>query len=220
MADLGPHVLPFALITLVGYLLGSIPTGVIVARFYGKVDLTKVGSERTGATNAMRTLGLGAGLIVLMLDFVKGVAAVALARAVLGSPTAEGVVWLFAVVGHVRSIFLHGRGGRGVVTGLGGLAAISPTIFAAAALTGCAVVATTRFVSAGSLAGTLVTAVLGVAGGATNRLDPTLVPFFLVAPAVVIWGHADNIQRLRNGTERKLGRASPIGAGEGEKAQN
>src|SRR5437867_1541545 len=144
VTDLASHFIPYALIALAGYLIGSIPTGPIVARVYGHVDLTRVGSERTGATNAMRTLGVGAGLVVLVLDFAKGMAAVVLAREAMDTPSAEGLAWLFAVAGHVRSIFLQGRGGRGVVTGLGGLAVISPIIFVAAVTSGCVVVAITR----------------------------------------------------------------------------
>ncbi|HEY3118363.1 MAG TPA: glycerol-3-phosphate 1-O-acyltransferase PlsY [Chloroflexota bacterium] len=213
MTDLASHLVPYVLIALAGYLIGSIPTGPIVARVYANVDLTRVGSERTGATNAMRTLGVGAGIVVLVLDFAKGMAAVALAKAVMDNPTTEGLTWLFAVAGHVRSLFLQGRGGRGVVTGLGGLALISPIIFAAAVSSGCLVVAVTRFVSAGSLTGTMMTAILGTAAIATNRLDLALLPFFLVAPSVVVWAHTDNIKRLRNGTERKLSGASPAASG-------
>src|SRR5688572_32609746 len=104
------------------YLIGSIPTGAIVGRVYRNVDLTKVGSARTGATNTARALGPGAGLVVLLGDFVKGALAVWLAQRFIGTDIAIGLAGFAAVVGHTRSVFLGGRGGRGVVTGLGGLA--------------------------------------------------------------------------------------------------
>ncbi|MBI2000226.1 MAG: glycerol-3-phosphate acyltransferase [candidate division NC10 bacterium] len=118
------NLLRYAFLALGSYFLGSLPTGVLVARRYRNVDLTRVGSQKTGATNVARTLGLGAGAIVLVGDLSKGALAVWLAQQLIGSPIALGIAWLFAVWGHMHSVFLHWRGGRGVGTGLGGLAII------------------------------------------------------------------------------------------------
>src|SRR5688572_20978050 len=128
------ELLPYVGIALAAYLLGAIPTGSIVARLYRNVDLTRVGSERTGATNASRSLGMGAGVIVLLGDFGKGALAVWLAQLLIGTPAATGLAGFMSVIGHTRSIFLRGRGGRGVVTGLGSLAMAATEVFVIAAL--------------------------------------------------------------------------------------
>lgn len=200
---------PYAALCLAAYLIGSIPTGAIVARLYRNVDITRVGSQRTGATNAARALGPGAGAIVLMGDFAKGALAVWLGQATVGTPAALALAGFFSVVGHIWSVFLRGRGGRGVVTGLGALAVASPVVFAAAFVTGCIVASTTRYVSLGSISGAIMTPLAGIAAYALGYLPAELLPYVLVTPALVIAVHSDNIQRLRNGTERRWDQTEP-----------
>ncbi|MSQ24088.1 MAG: glycerol-3-phosphate 1-O-acyltransferase [Chloroflexi bacterium] len=195
----------YLLLVAGSYLLGSAPTGVIVARLYRNVDLTQVGSQRTGATNVARTLGVGAGAIVLAGDLAKGILAVWIASQFIGSPVALGIAWVMALLGHTHSIFLHLRGGRGVGTGLGGLAVVSFPLFAAAVTAGLLVVIASRYVSLGSLTGTMLTLVVGPAVCLTGRLPTELIPFFVIAPAIVLWAHRDNIARLRAGEERRFG---------------
>jgi acyl phosphate:glycerol-3-phosphate acyltransferase len=194
------------LVSLLAYVIGSIPTGAIIARLYKNIDLTQTGSARTGATNALRTMGLGAGAIVLLGDFLKGVVAVLIARQLSADPLALGLAAFFAVVGHNRSMFLRGKGGRGVVTGLGGLAVIHFPIFLLAVVTGSLVVATTRYVSLGSMMGAaaamLASLVVCVAGG----LPFVVAVYVLITGGLIIAAHSDNIARLRAGTERRLGR--------------
>ncbi len=203
-------VVPYGAVIVAAYLIGSIPTGAIVARLYRNVDITQVGSQRIGATNAARTLGPGAGAIVLVGDFAKGALAVWLARQTLGTPAALSLAGFFSVVGHIRSIFLLGRGGRGVVTGLGGLAVMWPGIFLLSCLTGSSVVAITRYVSLGSICGALAAALVGLAAYALGSLPVEFLPYLVVTPALIIAVHADNIRRLRAGTERRWGkRESP-----------
>jgi glycerol-3-phosphate acyltransferase PlsY len=196
------------------YLIGSIPTGAIVARVYRNVDLTKVGSERTGATNTARALGPGAGLVVLLGDFAKGALAVWLAGSFLNPElpadgfrhdVALGLAGLFAVIGHTKSAFLGGRGGRGVVTGLGGLAVASTGLFAVAALTGTVVAAGTRFISLGSICGAVAALVAALAAGWTGLVHPVVGTYVVVTASYVVASHADNIARLRAGTERRVG---------------
>jgi acyl phosphate:glycerol-3-phosphate acyltransferase len=115
-----------ALCAVVGYLLGGIPCGMIVGRARG-VDLTQTGSGSTGATNALRTLGFGPALLVFVGDFLKGVLAVLAARAIAGDAAWPQVAAATAaVIGHSYSPFIGFRGGRGVVTGMGGLVMIWP----------------------------------------------------------------------------------------------
>ncbi|MPZ15851.1 MAG: glycerol-3-phosphate 1-O-acyltransferase PlsY [Chloroflexi bacterium] len=208
------------------YLIGSFPTGTLVARIYRNVDLTRVGSERTGATNTMRTLGLGAGAIVLAVDFGKGVLAVWIAQQLTGVPAAVALAGFVAVVGHSKSIFLLGRGGRGVVTGLGGLAFIATGVFVPAFLTGTVVTALTRYASLGSICGSAMTMLLGVLAYSTGHLLPEYLVYTTATPMYIIAAHADNIRRLLSGTERRMGepeaggdRGATVAEGQGIKRQ-
>src|SRR5712691_3308023 len=117
-----------ALAALVGYLLGSIPTGIIVARVYRNVDLTAYGSGRTGATNVLRTLGSGAAAIAFVGDFLQGFLAVMAVRYLIAADNSWGelIAAVAAVVGHSYSVFIGFKGGRGVVTGFGATAAATP----------------------------------------------------------------------------------------------
>src|SRR5687768_15639101 len=102
---------------LIGYLVGAIPTGALVARVYRQTDLTRVGSRRTGATNVLRTLGPGAAAVVFLGDFLKGTAATLLASAVASAdPTSMVISGTAAVFGHAYSPFIGFKGGRGVTT--------------------------------------------------------------------------------------------------------
>ena len=201
--------IPYAALCIAAYLIGSIPTGAIVARVYRNVDITRLGSQRTGAANTARTLGPGAGAIVLIGDFAKGALAVWLAKQTLGTPMALGLAGCFSVVGHIWSLFLLGRGGRGVVTGLAGLAVIAPGIFALSFACGCVVAVISRYVSLGSISGAAAAATIGIGAYALGYLPAELLPYVIATPALIIVAHADNIRRLRAGTERRWGQTEP-----------
>lgn len=175
---------------------------------YRNVDITRVGSQRTGATNAARALGPGAGAIVLIGDFAKGALAVWLAHQTVGAPAALALAGFFSVVGHIWSVFLRGRGGRGVVTGLGALAVASPGMFAIAFVTGCIVAGTSRYVSLGSICGAAITPLAGIAAYTLGYLPTEFLPYVIATPLLIIAMHADNIQRLRARTERRWGQPS------------
>ncbi|HWP36212.1 MAG TPA: glycerol-3-phosphate acyltransferase [Gemmatimonadales bacterium] len=205
--------LEYVAVILGAYVLGSVPTGAIVARVYRNVDLTKLGSERTGATNTARALGPGAGLIVLVGDFAKGALAVWFAREAIGTDVAAGIAGFFAVVGHTRSLFLAGRGGRGVGTGLGGLAIASTGIFIIAALTGCIVSAVSRYISLGSITGSAAATLAAVVAFAAGMVSAPLAVYIVATALFIIAAHADNIARLRAGTERRVGARVPSARG-------
>ncbi len=193
------------------YLIGSIPTGAIVARVYRNVDLTTVGSERTGATNTTRVLGPGAGLVVLLGDFAKGVITVVLAQKLMGTDVAMGLAGFTAVIGHTKSVFLRGKGGRGVVTGLGGLAVAAIGPFVVATLVGCVVAAASRYISLGSICGAAAAILATVVAFAMRAVSLPLLVYVTVTAAYIIVAHADNIARLRAGTERRVdGRATTV----------
>ena len=126
MIETPTSLMGLVVVALVGYLVGSISSGYIVGRIYRNVDLRNVGSGSTGATNTFRTLGTGAGLLVAVLDILKGSLAVVFAQLVFpvgsgGRPLAEATAAVFAVTGHCWQVTLRGRGGRGVATGFGAL---------------------------------------------------------------------------------------------------
>lgn len=197
------------LAVLAGYLIGAIPSGVIVGRLRG-VDPRHGGSGRTGATNALRTLGRPLAAVVALADLVKGVAAVVLGGLVasfLGASEAwpGALAGVAAVVGHVRSVFIGFAGGRGVATGAGAMLVLAPLAVLVAAPAMAVVVWRSRYVSLGSIVAavavavvTVVLHVFGVAGVAGTAAA-------VLIGAVVVAAHADNIGRLRAGTERRLG---------------
>jgi glycerol-3-phosphate acyltransferase PlsY len=191
---------------VVGYLLGSIPTGMIVARVYRNVDLTAYGSGRTGATNVLRTLGRGAAAVAFAGDFLKGALAVALVKFVIAPENAwiEMIAALAAVLGHTYSVFIGFKGGRGVVTGFGASVVAAPVPIMAAFLTGIALIAITRYVSLGSVIGALLAGLLMCWVGYIHS-DPAWALWGVLLGGFVILAHKDNIERLRAGTERKLG---------------
>jgi acyl phosphate:glycerol-3-phosphate acyltransferase len=198
-----------ALAAVIGYLVGAIPSGVLVGRLRG-VDPRSGGSGRTGATNALRTLGPALAGAVLLIDVAKGAVAV-LAGSAIGGPfdvaawggAAGGVA---AVVGHVRSIFIGFTGGRGVATGGGAMLVLAPLAVLAAVPVLAVTIWRTRFVSLGSISAAITVALVAVVLGATRVIGPEAVVAAAAIGVLVVVAHADNIGRLRAGTERRLGR--------------
>src|SRR5206468_2394570 len=163
----GPRVTSIAtlvFVALVGYAIGSISSGYLVGKIYRNVDLRTVGSGSTGATNTFRTLGTGAGLLVAVLDILKGSLAVVFAQLVFpagpGRPLAEAIAAVAAVTGHCWPATLRGRGGRGVATGFGALLFVATPAWASAVAFFAIALALTRMVSVGSLA-SVIGALLG-----------------------------------------------------------
>jgi glycerol-3-phosphate acyltransferase PlsY len=187
-------------ILVLAYLFGSIPAGAWIARTYG-VNIQKVGSGNTGATNILRTLGWGPALVVALFDVLKGGIAVLIARLFGVEGLLLGMVALAAVLGHNYSVFLLFRGGKGVSTSLGTTLFLDPTVGLGTLVIGLAVIALTRFVSAGSMIGGLTAFVMALllARPAWEALT------FLFMGALIFWTHRENIKRLQAGNERKFG---------------
>lgn len=204
-------ILTIALVALIGYGVGSISTGYLVGRIYRNVDLRTVGSGSTGATNTFRTLGRGAGLLVAVLDILKGIVAVWIAHLVtdqLGDyqRLGEAVAAIGAVAGHCWPILLRGRGGRGVATGFGALLFVATPAWASAVAFFAIALAVTRMVSVGSLAsvvGALVGYLLFSATGWLSFSWATLA-FIVVAGVIVYVRHLPNIQRIVRGSEPRV----------------
>ncbi len=202
------------LAALIGYLLGAIPFGLIIGRLVKGIDLREYGSHRTGATNALRTLGAKAAAVVFALDVAKGVAAVLIVRALFSSePTvdwAAALAGFAAIVGHNWSVFIRFTGGRGVATSAGALGAMSPLTILVLVPIVFGIMWRSRYVSLGSVSGGLlapiITGALALAGLATL---PAVV-YALASGLLVTLAHADNIARLRAGTERKIGQKEQV----------
>lgn len=192
---------------MLGYLLGTIPTGYILTRWLAGADLRSVESGGTGATNAQRALGWRWGLVVLVGDLAKGAFAVVLARQLDAGATAVALAGAAAVVGHCWPVWLRFRGGKGVATGAGAAMALSPWALLLIPIVIVPIVLT-RYVSLGSLIG----AIAGVAIFAIlawQDVEPRAYVAFATIAALVIWvKHRGNIGRLLSGTERKLGSGS------------
>jgi acyl phosphate:glycerol-3-phosphate acyltransferase len=201
-----------ALVVALAYLLGSIPFGYLIVRRRGGGDVRETGSGGTGATNVTRRAGKGAGLLTLLLDALKGAAAVLVARLVLTD--GFSVDWWVAaaavavVAGHVFPVWLGFRGGKGVATGLGVFALLAPLALLCALPVFMLVVWATRYVSLGSIVATalvpLAVWTLGTRAAARNEeLMPVLTAATL-GGALIIFMHRANIGRLLRGEERKF----------------
>lgn len=202
------------LAAVLGYLLGALPFGLIVGRMTRGIDLRDYGSHRTGATNALRTLGLRAAALVFLLDVGKGLAAVLLARLLFaGDPLVEwaaAVAGFAAVVGHDWSVFIRFTGGRGVATSAGALGAMSPWTILVLAPIVIGIIWRTRYVSLGSITGGLLAPVITAVLWAVGAASVAAIVYAAASGLLVTAAHADNIARLRAGTERKIGRTEAV----------
>ncbi len=194
------------LILLLAYVFGAVPAGAWVARLYG-VDIQKVGSGNTGATNVLRTLGAGPALAVAAFDVFKGGIAVFIARGVgLEGPLLGGVA-LAAVLGHNYSVFLRFTGGKGVATSFGTLLFLDPWVALLTFPVGVLTMWLTRYVSAGSMVGGLTAVVVAVAAGRPAWEILTVLALALL----IFWTHRENIRRLQAGNERRFGEKVEVG---------
>lgn len=206
----------------VAYLLGATPTGYLAGKLLRGIDIREHGSRSTGATNVLRTLGKGPALVVLLVDVLKGAAAIVFARwffpwlATLPSvtppasldvqtwaPWAVCLAGLAALLGHGRSIWLNFTGGKSAATGLGVLIAVSWPVGLGALAVFAAVLAVSRIVSLGSMLAALTA--IGLVVGLAHPLPYQLL--VIAGSAYVIVRHRANIQRLLAGTEPRLGQS-------------
>ncbi len=196
-----------AAVVLLGYLVGSVPTGLLVVRALTGTDIRRAGSGNIGTVNVLRVAGAAAGALVLAVDVAKGLLPVLLARSAGQPVPVQAAAGLAAVAGHNWSVFLRLGGGKGVATSLGVLAGLSPVAAAVAAGVWLGVVAATRYASAGSL--------LALAAAAVTMLARTEPAPHLLAGAALgalaLWRHRANLARLRDGTELTLTGRSPTG---------
>jgi glycerol-3-phosphate acyltransferase PlsY len=192
----------FVTALLLAYLMGSIPFGVLVGELFYHVDVREHGSGNVGTTNVFRVLGKKAGVVVLICDMLKGFIPAFVAAQVWRETNPWLVIFVAAapVVGHMFSVFLRGRGGKGVATGAGVVLALVPLAFGVIAVVWVLLILITRYVSLASLVATLLVPVFVIALG-----DP--LPYVIAAvlvTVVIFWAHRGNIRRLLKGTENRV----------------
>ncbi len=207
----------FITVALIGYLLGSIPFGLIISKRKAKIDIRKYGSGRTGGTNVLRTLGKKAFLIVVSLDVLKGALAVVIAGLIVGNGYiavgnygglgllfAEVLAGLAAVAGHIWPVFLKFKGGRGVATFFGGLLVLSPVagLFGGEALIIGA--GLSGFASLGAITGVVGAYVILIPLTIMNGFPIEYLVYVLLGTMLILIVHRDNIKRLLAGKERRL----------------
>lgn len=219
------------LVISIAYLLGSIPFGFLIVRASKRADIRETGSGGTGATNVSRRAGKGAGLLTLVLDALKGAAAVVIAKVIVGLPTLVAPGWVLwfrqdannfasienpywwvaaaaiaVIVGHIFPVWLGFRGGKGVATGVGVFLVLAPLAVAFAGVIFLVIVLLTRYVSLGSIVAAATIPVFVLIRNYTTpqtEFGP-LLTVAVVGAALIIFAHRANIGRLINGTETKF----------------
>jgi glycerol-3-phosphate acyltransferase PlsY len=199
----------WVLMAMAGYLLGSIPFGVVVSKAMGLPDPRTVGSKNVGFTNVLRMSGKKAGILTLIGDMGKGWVMGWAAMHWLTDERFIMLVALSAILGHIFSSFLNFKGGKGVATALGAVLGLSPSIGFLLLLIWLGAVAIWRYSSGGALASFGFFPVLAI----VNEQRPEFLVFSLVVSALIWVKHRDNIVRLWKGTEGKIGeKKAEIGA--------
>ena len=195
----------YAALGVLAYLTGSVSWGYALLIALRGEDIRDFGSGRTGMSNALRTAGGRVAVAVFVLDCGKGVLMTLLARYAIGVGIPEVVAGLVTLCGHNWPVFLGFRGGRGILPGLGGMAVMAPVIAVAAGVLFVVVTLSTRYLSLGSIAGTLLAIVLSAGLAVWGGYDGIYAVYAGVGGTLIVWQHRDNIQRLVAGTERRIG---------------
>ena len=205
-------------ITILSYLLGSIPFGIIISKLWKGIDIREHGSKNPGATNVYRVIGPIPALIVLLLDISKGLIAtllisrIIIAQPVLNQTSLMIIAGMVVILGHIFPVFASFKGGKGVATGLGVLISLAPAELIFALLLFLIIVAITRYVSLGSLCSALF--ILLALIFEKYYLHKTVADELLIAVIVltvfIFYTHRSNIKRLLNGTENKFGKKQKL----------
>jgi glycerol-3-phosphate acyltransferase PlsY len=201
MPPIDTPILLLILWAVVGYGLGSIPFGLIVSDRMGLGNLREIGSGNIGATNVLRTGNKGAAAATLAFDAGKGVVAVLLARLISGEDAAQ-LAGLMAFIGHCFPVWLGFKGGKGVATFFGVIFALAFQVGIACGLTWIATVALTRFSSMGALMAASLSTIWIMALG-----EPRMFFLGVILTLMIFWRHWPNVQRLKAGTEPKVGQS-------------
>lgn len=198
-------------VAIVAYLFGSFPTAIIAGKLLKKIDIRKHGSGNAGATNVLRILGWKAGLVVLLIDMFKGFVPVYWLTPLLVGETDHLIYFkilaaVLAIIGHIWTIFAGFKGGKGVGTAAGVFLGLAPLALSLSLVAFIIVVSITRYVSLGSLIGSLTLIItLSVRKFVLHHQIPDVLLYVGIVIVVLIWiSHRQNIKRLLNGSENKV----------------
>ena len=186
------------------YLLGALPSGYIIGRISKGIDIREHGSGKTGMSNVLRLIGKKAAVLVLLIDCSKGALAVFLAQLLVGNPVVLVSVAIAVLLGHNYSVFIRFHGGAGVLTGVGTLFAFVPLAGIVAAVVGGLMILIFRYMSLGSMAGTLAAFVTAAYLWAFNDHEATATIYIAMGASLIFFRHKENIYRLISGTAPKL----------------
>ncbi len=189
------------LVIFTAYLIGSVPFALLLARRWGASDLRRIGSGNLGAANVLRTSGVKAGVLVAILDILKGALSVALAERLSGHAAAPAAAGFAAIVGHIYPVWLRFHGGKGVATACGVFWVLTPAAVPPALAIFAATVWASKYVSLGSVAASIALPPLAYATAAPT---PAVIAACCAA-ALIVFRHTTNLRRLRSGNERRLG---------------
>jgi acyl phosphate:glycerol-3-phosphate acyltransferase len=189
----------------IGYLLGSVPFGLVVGYLWLGRDIRASGSGKTGTTNVLRTAGKIPAGLVMVCDIGKGVVPGIIGRFVFDDPGVAAAGAGAAVVGHVWPLFAGFRGGRGVATAFGGILGLSPMLALIFPVIGLALVVPTRYVSLMSVVGTPLSALIVVLAAIAGWTEPAYAAYAAFAVLMIEYTHIPNIRRLLAGTEPRFG---------------
>ena len=187
-------------VLILSYLIGSLPSGLIIGQAFWKTDLRKRGSGNIGATNAWRVLGQRAAIMIFAADFLKGVIPVVIASHLIGTPWSLVMAGALTLIGHAASIFIQFKGGKAVATGLGVITAMVPQAAIITFLIWFLIVLVTRYVSLASIVASLFVPLQMV----VLHCPAEYFGFGIFCACLIILRHKDNIKRLMNGTENKI----------------
>ena len=185
------------------FFVGAIPWGYIAGKA-GGLDLRTVGSGSTGATNVLRTLGARASATVFVLDFLKGLIPVLVAKRLGFESGWQAAVAVVTVAGHCWSPFIQFKGGKGMATGAGAVLGLIPEAIVVVPVV-LATIWLTRLVSLGSLLAVFLATAVAIVAAATGRVEWSAVAATTAIAAIIVFRHRENVERLRSGTERRLG---------------
>ena len=206
----------YLILVPVGYLLGSVPFGVMAGWLVNRVDVRDYGSGSTGMTNVLRAVGRPAAIIVLLLDMGKAVLAVVLAAAVSDEHGVEVAAALACLLGHNWPVFIGFRGGKGTASGWGGLLILSPLSGLVATVVGISAMALSRYVSLGSVTAASAGSISLIVIASVGEAPLVYIWYGAIGTPLIVARHRDNIKRMLSGKERKLGQAVEITAADAD----
>ena len=190
----------------ISYMLGSVSVGYLFGKVKG-IDVRSLGSGNIGTTNILRTMGVVPAILVLVLDAMKGLVAVLLANWLVGIPAVSMLCGIAAVVGHNWPLWFEFKGGRGIATSMGVILAFNPLLLLVLAIFATTIIFITRYVSLGSMtaATRFPPFLLILRNTATIETNSLVILLSFILTGLAFFRHRDNIKRLRQGTESKIG---------------